>query len=294
MLNIAMHARFWPSQFCPVRFCPVKILAIRCWLVIFVSAACIGCLSGTANAEDEGQESLRKLFETQVFQGADGTLPYRILPPQNIQDGKQYPLVLFFHGSGERGVDNKQQLKHGAFEFAQPDRREKYPAFVVCPQCPKAKRWVESDWTLKSGRGQFPKKPSESMQLALELVDALTIELPIDKNRRYVAGLSMGGQAAWFAAAQKPRRFAAMLEVCGGGDPELVPNYEGIPIWAFHGQADNVVPVDRGREMIVALTQAGHAPELRYVEYPGVKHDSWTRTFARDDVFEWLFQQKRR
>ena len=219
-----------------------------------------------------------------------GAIKYRMLSPQTIDPKKQYPLVLFLHGAGERGDDNAIQLVHGAHEFARKDRREKYPAFVIFPQCPKGKRWVESDWNLKSGRGQFPKEPSTSMQLALELVDQISLDHPVDTKRRFVVGLSMGGQGAWFAAAHDDR-FAAMVEVCGGGDPEFAKQYAGKPIWAFHGQADNVVPVQRGREMITALTNAGHAPELRYVEYPGVKHDSWTRTFARDDLYEWLFSQ---
>jgi predicted peptidase len=130
------------------------------------------------------------------------------------------------------------------------------------------------------------------MKLSLELVDHLRATQPIDSSRCYVTGLSMGGMGAWYAAAQSPRRFAAMLEVCGGGDPSWADRYTGIPIWAFHGQADRVIPIGRGREMIKALTDVGHAPEMRYVEYPGVGHDSWTKTFARDDVYEWLFAQK--
>lgn len=85
-----------------------------------------------------------------------------------------------------------------------------------------------------------------------------------------------------------------MLEVCGGGDPSWAARYAGIPIWGFHGQDDNVVPVSRGREMIEALAGAGHHPELRYVEYPQVNHNSWTRTYARDDIYQWLFAQRKR
>lgn len=227
----------------------------------------------------------------QTTDSSSGKLPYRIMSPPDIKPDRVYPLVLFLHGAGERGDDNQAQLVHAAHEFARSDRRTANPAFVVFPQCPKEKRWVESDWGLESGRGQHDKSPSETMQLALELVDQLSIDYPIDFKRRYVVGLSMGGQGAWFAAANSDR-FAAMLEVCGGGDPEFAKQYAGKPIWAFHGQADNVVPVERGREMITALTKAGHAPELRYVEYPEVRHDSWTRTFARDDVYDWLFNQR--
>ena len=132
------------------------------------------------------------------------------------------------------------------------------------------------------------------MAATLELVDSLVQQLPVDPNRLYVTGLSMGGQGSWFAAAHPPHRFAALLEVCGGGDPTWATDYSGIPIWAFHGQDDGVVPISRAREMVVALTQAGHSPEVRYTEYPGVGHNSWTQTYKRDDVFEWLFSQRKR
>lgn len=218
-------------------------------------------------------------------------LPYRLMSPPNATNGKRYPLVLFLHGAGERGNDNEKQLLHGASEFAK--RRKDHPAFVLFPQCPSGKRWVESDWSLPSGRDEFPTEPSPTMAATLALVDSLVSELPIDPERLYVTGLSMGGQGTWFAAVAPPKRFAAMLEVCGGGDPSWAERYQGIPVWALHGQADNVVPISRAREMVVALTHAGHAPELRYVEYPGVGHNSWSPTYARDDVYRWLFSQRK-
>lgn len=271
---------------------------VLCWFVL-LRLATVGLPSVAAQEvtlEKTKRADLHQAYQSHVFKSAlvDGaTLPFRMLVPQTIERGEKYPLVLFLHGAGERGVDNQAQLVHGASEFLQADRRAKYPAFVIFPQCPQEKRWVESDWNLKSGRGEFPLAPSVSMRLALEMVDHLCHEFPVDLDRCYVTGLSMGGQGAWYAAAAEPKRFAAMLEVCGGGDPSWADRYQGVPIWAFHGQDDNVVPVHRGREMVVALADAGHAPELRYVEYPGVKHNSWTRTFSRDDVYQWLFSQKR-
>lgn len=244
-------------------------------------------------------------FSAETF----GDLNYRLLTPKGFSpgtsggatdaapddatDGEKYPLVVFLHGSGERGDDNTAQLTHAAIEFLRPDRRDAFPAFVVFPQCPKDGRWVETPWDLKSGFKAFPEAPSEPMADVLDLVDDLVQRYPVDGNRVYVAGLSMGGQGAWFAAAMKPKSFAAMIAVCGGGDPSWADRYAGIPVWVFHGSADTAVPVRRGREMIVALTNHGHHPEIRYTEYPGVEHDSWTQTFQRDDVFEWLFKQRK-
>jgi predicted peptidase len=249
----------------------------------------------TNRAMADTNDALLASFQVGIYKSSDGQiLPYRLMGPKNLEPGKKYPLVLFLHGAGERGDDNKVQLVHAAADFASNDRREKFPAFVLFPQCPAGHRWVESPWDLPSGRDAFPEQPSLPMKLALELVDQLVASKPVDIDRLYVTGLSMGGQGSWYAAVAEPKRFAAILEVCGGGDPTWADRYSGIPIWAFHGQADNVVPVSRGREMMRALVDAGHHPEMRYVEYPKVGHNSWTQTYARDDVYAWLFSQHKK
>ena len=274
-----------------MRVCPLlaaSILRILAFLAV-VSTMRVPEVSAQVTNDLLGQ------YQAKVFTGPKGnSIPYRMLSPANVEPGKSYPLVLFLHGAGERGTDNKAQLVHAAAEFASPERMSQYPAYVIFPQCPSEQRWVESAWDLPSGRGEFETAPSKPMKASLQLVDSLAGELPIDPQRLYVAGLSMGGQGTWFAAASEPHRFAAMLEVCGGGDPTWAEQYDGIPVWALHGQDDGVVPISRAREMIVALAQAGHAPEVRYTEYPGVGHNSWTQTFKRDDVFEWLFGQRKR
>lgn len=268
-------------------FKPKSILSILAVMVLVL-------VSRASWVRAQGNNPVLQKYTAEVFSGSNGnTIPYRILAPASIERGKQYPLVLFLHGAGERGSDNKKQLVHGAADFASPKRMQQFPAFVVFPQCPNEKRWVESPWDLPSGSGEFDVVPSQPMKAALELVDTLVTELPVDPSRVYVTGLSMGGQGAWFAAATKPRRFAALLEVCGGGDPTWVADYQGMPIWALHGQKDGVVPISRAREMVIALTKAGHAPEIRYTEYPGVGHNSWAQTYKRDDVFEWLFAQRK-
>ncbi|MGI9471208.1 MAG: dienelactone hydrolase family protein [Rubripirellula sp.] len=267
--------------------------------VVATTTVLIACLCLPTAAPAQISPELLASYQPGLFQAGDpvsndgGKLGYRMMAPAQIESGKKYPLVLFLHGAGERGSDNQKQLVHGAAEFAKPERRREFPAYVLFPQCPSDQRWVESDWDLPSGRDQFPDEPSVPMAQVLALVDSLVTELPIDPNRLYVTGLSMGGQGTWFAAVAPPKRFAAMLEVCGGGDPSWANRYTGTPVWALHGQADSVVPVSRGREMIIALTEAGHTPELRYVEYPGVGHNSWTRTYARDDVYRWLFSQRK-
>lgn len=258
--------------------------------------------SQVLSSEVPKMQQLIKTFKAESFQSSDQEAPallYRWMEPAGWDSkGEQeatasYPLVIFLHGAGERGQDNAKQLKHVAGQFAREDRRTEYPAFVVFPQCPEGKKWVEVDWGDSKGTGTFSDAPSESMASTFELIDKLCEQWPIDRTRVYVGGLSMGGYGTWFAASHGADRFAAAIPICGGGDPEWASRYKGVPLWAFHGDQDGAVPVGRSREMVAALATAGHQPELRYTEYAGAGHDTWTRTFERDDVFAWLFAQRR-
>ena len=229
-------------------------------------------------------------YEAKSYQNADGqTLLYRLLKPQQIEPGKRYPLVLFLHGIGERGADNAKQLVHGAGEFAKPENRQKYPCFVVAPQCPPKGKWVNVDF--KPPSHTMPEKPSMPLKLALELVDKLAAELPVDKDRLYITGLSLGGFGAWDAIQRRPDYFAAAMPICGGGDTAQAPRLKHLPIWAFHGGTDTAVLPRRTTAMIEAIRLAGGTPKMTI--YPGVGHDCWTRTYADPAVLAWLFAQKK-
>ncbi len=220
---------------------------------------------------------------------------YRLLLPTNFREdeSKQYPLVLFLHGAGERGDDNATQLKHGIGEFARPDRQSQYPCIVIVPQCPAEQKWVSVDWSPKSGKGTFPDQPSPSMKMALGIVGQWIAGGRVDRSRVYVTGISMGGYGTWFASAMPGNPFAAAVPICGGGDPDWVAQYAGMPIWAFHGSADTAVPVGRSREMIEALVAAEQMPQTKYTEYENGAHDVWTETYQRDDLFAWLHSQRK-
>lgn len=235
-------------------------------------------------------ESPKTPYQAKTDQGSDGkTLPYRLLTPETIEQGKQYPLVLFLHGAGERGRDNAQQLRHGAGEFAKPDVRRKYPCFVVAPQCPPESRWVEVDWAL--AKHTMPKKVSGPLGLSLDLVEKLAAKLPVDRQRIYVTGLSMGGFGTWEAPLRRPGLFAAAMPICGGGDVAQATKLVGLPIWAFHGDRDPTVVVSRTKDMVEAIRQAGGTAKATI--YPGVEHDCWTTTYADPNVLAWLFSQKK-
>lgn len=240
----------------------------------------------TASAADSWQAA----YEAKTYHGADKqALPYRLLKPENAEPGKTYPLVLFLHGAGERGTDNNKQIVYFAREFTKPENRQKYPCFVLCPQCPAECRWVEVDWNLPSHT--MPEKPSEPLNLAFELVDKLAAELPVDKSRIYVTGLSMGGYGTWDAIQRRPEFFAAAIPICGGGDAAEAPKLKNLPIWAFHGDKDTSVKPSRTTDMIEAIRKAGGTPKMTI--YPGVNHNSWDATYANPEVWAWLFAQKK-
>ena len=229
-------------------------------------------------------------YEGRQHKQGDFVLPYRLLKPKDYDPKQKYPVVLFLHGGGERGTDNQKQLIHGLNDFAADDIMAKYPAFVVAPQCPEGKRWVEVDWSADSH--VLPEQPSIPLAASLDLLDALAKEFSIDANRVYITGLSMGGYGVWDALAREPERFAAAAVICGGGDPAHAEKMKGIPIWAFHGDEDTTVKPHRSREMIAAIKAAGGQP--KYTEYPTTGHHSWAQTYSNPELYEWLFSQKRK
>lgn len=229
-------------------------------------------------------------YEARTFTGADGAkLGYRLLIPKKYDAAQKYPVVLFLHGAGERGTDNAAQLKHGAPLFLKPEVREKYPCFVIAPQCPPEEKWsAVKDW--KDGEA-FASKPTAPMQLALGAVEAVAKEFSLDPDRLYITGLSMGGYGTWDAISRTPQKWAAAVPICGGGDASRMASAKNVPIWAFHGINDQAVPVERTRELIAALKAAGGAP--LYSEYPYVAHDSWTLAYGEPELLPWLFAQRR-
>ena len=255
------------------------------FIMLTLTLSSLAFLPDTATAD-----AWQNAYEAKTFTGRDGqTLPYRLLKPEKIEPGKSYPLVLFLHGAGERGTDNCKQLVHGAGAFAKPENRRKYPCFVVAPQCPSERRWVEVDWNLPAH--VMPEKPSVPLRLTLELLDKLAAELPVDTGRLYITGLSMGGFGTWDAIARWPDRFAAALPICGGGDTAQAPKLKTLPIWAFHGGADHTVATCRTTAMIEAIRHCGGKAKMTI--YPGVAHDSWSRTYADPAVLDWFFAQQK-
>ncbi|MBN1588962.1 MAG: prolyl oligopeptidase family serine peptidase [Pirellulales bacterium] len=215
-------------------------------------------------------------------------MPYRLLKPAGLdrRDGK-HPLLVFLHGIGERGTDNRVQLRHGR-PLMKATARD-YRALVLVPQCPPTATWAARRWN--DTNHALPDKPTEPLRLLVELIEQLKTRYPIDPARVHVMGLSMGGYGTWELIERYPDRFAAAMPVCGGGDESQAKRLTGLPIWAFHGSADRLVPPIRSRGMIEAIRKAGGQP--KYTQYEGVGHNSWDRAFAEPELLKWLFAQRR-
>ena len=132
-------------------------------------------------------------------------------------------------------------------------------------------------------------KPNALLEAVLALVSETMKNQPADPKRLYVTGISMGGYATWDLLGRTPGRIAAAVPICGGGDPATATKFKDVPIWSFHGEVDGAVPVTATREMIAALEKAGGKPKSTF--YPGVNHDSWTRSYNDPELIRWMFEQ---
>ncbi len=216
-------------------------------------------------------------------------MPYRLFIPENYDAEQDYPLVLCFHGAGGRGDNNAGNVhgNQGYKRLAKDDVQSSHPCFLVAPQCPNGKRWVGNEDLYKMKN--FPM--TEDMTTAFEILDLVRDKYSIDEERIYVTGQSMGGHATWYAVASRPELFAAAVPIAAEGPPGQAENLKDISFWVFHGAKDPTVPVDRARKMVEACRRAG--VEIKYTEYPDVKHFSWNPAWKEDRIVPWLFRQEK-
>ncbi len=231
-------------------------------------------------------------FTPHTFQGKEGSLPYQLLLPENFSEDRKYPLILFLHGSGERGSDNQKQLVHGSELFLDIENQEKYPAVVVFPQCPAGDFWAKADFSGGAANRIFldSETPTRAMSLLLQLADSITSHFFVDKKKIYVGGLSMGGMGTFELLSRRPETFAAAIPICGGGNPDSAKKYAGnLSLWIFHGAKDDVVYPSYSTDIAIALIRAGHRP--KYTLYKDANHNSWDSAFAEPELLPWLFSQ---
>lgn len=204
-------------------------------------------------------------------------LPYYLYLPKGYdpQGSDTWPVVIFLHGAGERGTDLERLKRQGLVK--QIAEGQEFPFILVAPQCLQNDTWDRS--------------LDELDALFAELMDTLLI----DRERIYLTGLSMGGFGTWHWAARRPQAFAALVPICGGtmpllGFPERIGDLKDIPIWVFHGEDDQVVPIKMSAELVEVLVEAGSS--VKFTRYPGVGHDSWSLAYDEPELFPWLLAQK--
>lgn len=225
-------------------------------------------------------------FNARVHKEKDKSLPYQLLVPKGYAPGedKAWPLIVWLHGSGETGTDNKAQIRSIARTFLADGA--KTPAFVLVPQCPPQMAWHAI------GLNKAPEIADSSRMLVATIAE-LQKEFKLDDRRFYVGGFSMGGFGTWELLVRYPGLFAAAFPIAGGtGDrPALPPLVKDVPIWVFHGDKDAMVPVDESRKIVAALKALGSP--VKYTEYRGLGHDC-AKALADPQLLDWLLAQKRK
>ena len=249
------------------------------------------CVNAAAYSQDFS------LFTKQLFINKSDTMPYRIMVPDDYDPEKKYALVIFLHGSGERGNDNEKQLIHGAELFLRDSIRKKYPSIVVFPQCSVNSYWsnVNIVTGAQSGSRTFnfhtENKPTVAMGLLLYLVNDLQRKYSIQKKKIYISGLSMGGMGTFEMVRRKPNLFAAAMPICGGANPATANKLLKTNWWIFHGEKDDIVNPQYSKDMAMAILNEGGIAKLTV--YPNANHNSWDSAFAESNFMQWMFSNNK-
>lgn len=211
----------------------------------------------------------------QSFTTSDGTeVQYLLYLPKDYDPAKPTPTMLFLHGRGESYGPLSLVAKWGPPQLVQ--QGQDFPMILISPQCPGNDSW---------------NRPTQQKRL-VELLDKIVAEFSVDADRLYLSGLSMGGYGSWRLAADHPDRFAAVVPICGGGDPADAEKLAKLPIWVFHGDQDAAVPYERSVEMVEAIRAAG-GEKIRFTGLEHVGHNSWSPAYALPELYDWILAQKR-
>ena len=257
-------------------FCSVNRIHSFSSVCIVVGIALLAMLRTTQLAAQQTDEQTFTQTEQQAeVSDSDNekmTLRYWLHLPEGYkpEEGeKEWPLMLFLHGRGECGDDLADVKTWGPPKMV--DEKKEFPFILVSPQCPTP------GWDVVALKG---------------LMDQISAKHRVDPSRIYITGLSMGGFGTWKFAAKYPEFIAAAIPICGGGDPRKAENLKNVPIWAFHGDADRVVPVS-GSQKVVDAIKAVDGDQVKLTVYKGVAHNSWTETYANKEIYEWLLTHQR-
>jgi predicted peptidase len=270
------------------------------WRALAMAALAAVALGASAGSPPKAAMQTGFLDRQVVVDGV--AYRYQVFVPADYRPDRAWPVLLFLHGSGERGNDGLKQTTVGLPSAVRYDRA-RFPLVVVMPQAREGARWYGAN-----------------AKQAMAALDAASAEFHGDADRTYLSGLSMGGQGTWLLAAQHPDRFAAIAPVCGfvrlkndddvpdpAVDAALVAEFPEalredastafarrlgkLPAWIFHGALDDVVPVHNARRMHAALQAQGD--EVRYTEYPQANHNAWDAAYGEPGLIPWLLAHRR-
>ena len=234
-------------------------------------------------------------------------MPYRLFSPKGLN---KKPLVVFLHGRGDRGTDNGSKIYDEAGfitnenSLLKPEMQEKYPCYILVPQC--SDKTENEEWAKwignspetpfkglgKDGSYTLNKKPSESGEAALELIEQTIKNNNIDASRVYLIGISMGGFGTWEFTARQPNLFAAAVPMAGYSDPSQIENIKHIPYWIFHGDTDQWNPVEGSRTMYNLLSEK--KADVKYTEYEDTNHgEAFQKAFKESELLPWLFSKSK-
>lgn len=198
-------------------------------------------------------------------------LDYQIYLPDNyIHSQEKFPLIIFLHGSGERGTDVNLVKKHGVPKFV--EGKNDFPFIAVSPQCPLKQYW-----------------DTEVLNALLTRIES---KYRVDRDRIYLTGLSMGGYGTWNWACEYPERFAAIAPVCGGGDPDMADKLKDVPVWVFHGAQDTVVLPKESEKMVEAVKAAGG--DVKFTLFPDLDHYCWEDIYNGTELYDWFLSHRRK
>lgn len=202
-------------------------------------------------------------------------MAYGLFKPSGYDPTASYPLIVYLHGSND--LVSRDML------WYQQEIQKQYPAFVLTPKCKETNQGWGNTWTTKH---------SEATATTLALVDSLTKHYNIDIKRLYLYGISMGGFGVFSILEKEPGKFAAAFAICGGSDAKAANKLLHTPLWIFHGAEDDIVPVRLSRNVYEEMMKLG-ATNVKFTEYPGLKHNSWDSALAEKTLPEWLFSKRK-
>ena len=237
-------------------------------LLFYLLFFCSSCNQSLLQVDVSKKESAQQIKTTAEVPFETNFL---LFLPADYKSKKEWPLLLFLHGAGERGIDLEKVAVHGPPKLARQGKLQEF--IIIAPQCPTGDYWDSH----------------EQQHNLIQLIRTAKEELKVNSNKVYVTGLSMGGFGTWELAANLHNQIAAAAPVCGGGSKWNSRLLKNVPIWAFHGAKDDIVPPELSEEMVEAIQEKGGNAKLTI--FPNANHNSWDDAFNTEELYQWLLEQ---